>query len=383
MAERYLLHIIPDDKFSNMVHRDFENYGENNKYALLGRSKKLEYIKGWKPEFIKKNQLHNYIKKNGISTIIFHSLLDKYILLHLPRHIKVVWCGWGYDYYTYLLSDLYPSGMILPATKKIHNDSLIKRKITNTSLIELFSFVYRFIRRKFLGLIYNKQNLLSRIDFFIPVLEDEFALVKNKYPWLKWQYIPWSYGTLEDDYILSTPFDDEQTGILVGNSATPENNHIEAFHFIYENLNWQMRDIYCPLSYGDREYALKIKKYGEHLFGDRFKPLMTFLDKEIYNKIIASCEYVVMNHIRQQALGNIISAIALGKKIFLNESNPISTYLRKNHIKIFYIETQNSSNKNYSFTSSEMKYNKTRINDMWSREQIEFKTKEFVNRVNN
>jgi dTDP-N-acetylfucosamine:lipid II N-acetylfucosaminyltransferase len=66
--------------------------------------------------------------------------------------------------------------------------------------------------------------------------------------------------------------------------------------------------------------------------------LDTFLPLTEYNKIIRSCGIVIMNHHRQQAVGNILASILLGSKVYLSEKNTILQYLRGIGIFVFSIE---------------------------------------------
>ena len=270
------LHVVPDDKFSNMVYRDFERFGINNKYICFDDAADFKYIKGWLPDKIKKSDLNAYIKTNNIDIIIFHSLLDKFIITKLPQKLVVVWCGWGYDYYAYLLSKYYPHGMILEHTKSVLEDSKKKKKYAIATVLK---GGYRVARRQLLSIIYPPHKITTCIDYFVPVINSEFKLIREANPWFSCELLSWNYGTLEEDYSISVTENFRSDNILVGNSATPENNHVEAFEFIQSNIDWQCRKIYCPLSYGDNNYANKIKNIGFELFGENFIPVMTVLDK--------------------------------------------------------------------------------------------------------
>lgn len=364
MSDINTLHIIPDDKFSNMVYRDFERFGYNNKYVVLGELQDYKYIKGWSPVCIKKNCLSKYITDNNIDIVIFHSLLDKFIVTRLPKNIVIVWCGWGYDYYPYLMSNLYPQGMVLTKTKIIIGSI---SKIKKNSFFGIIRRGYRFGRRKLLSIIYPPQKILEHIDFFIPVISSEYEMIKKMHPWLSSKYASWKYGTIEDDYYVEIGKSDITDNILVGNSATPENNHIEAFDYIYNHTDWRKRKIYCPLSYGNEEYALKIKAYGQNLFGENFVPLMTFMDKSAYNRILASCEFLVFNHIRQQALGNVISGLAMKKTLILNEINPLCSWLKKSKIEVM---TLNIEPPLQPLPESILTRNKAIIDNIWSKQAI-------------
>lgn len=372
MASLKTLHVVPDDKFSNMVFRDFERFGKNNKYICFDQTEDFKYIKGWKPDQIRKRELNAFIHKHDISIVIFHSLLDKFIVTTLPRNLVVVWCGWGYDYYPYLLSTYYPQGMILQHTKSVFDASHKKKNIT---VMDFLSGSFRVARRAILNKIYSPQRITACIDYFVPVINTEYKLVCEANSWFTCKYLSWSYGTLEEDYATCNADAIHSSNILVGNSATPENNHIEAFEFIHSNVDWQSRKIYCPLSYGDLNYAESIKDAGMKLFGNNFIPLMTFLGKYEYNEILSSCDLLIFNHIRQQALGNIISGLAMEKVILLNKRNPLCRWLNENNISYLTLDQEINAE---TLSIIDKASNKKEILRVWSKSAIAEKTQKLV-----
>ncbi|MGP4883030.1 hypothetical protein ACTXQV_67810, partial [Klebsiella pneumoniae] len=66
------------------------------------------------------------------------------------------------------------------------------------------------------------------------------------------------------------------------------------------------------------------------IFGDKFLPVVDYMPIQQYVGILINCGFVIMNHVRQQALGNILIMLYLGAKVFLREENPVYTFL-KNH----------------------------------------------------
>ena len=104
--------------------------------------------------------------------------------------------------------------------------------------------------------------------------------------------------------------------ILLGNSATKTNQHKQMLDILAKFKN-ETISIICPLSYGDKEYAVKIKDYGLELFGDKFVPLMEYMSPVKYANILGKVDIAVFNHNRQQATGNIEILAYLGKKIFI------------------------------------------------------------------
>ncbi|QIZ66040.1 TDP-N-acetylfucosamine:lipid II N-acetylfucosaminyltransferase [Geobacillus subterraneus] len=132
--------------------------------------------------------------------------------------------------------------------------------------------------------------------------------------------------------------------IQIGNSADPSNNHIQILDLLKkfkdENIN-----IYAPLSYGNHDYAKEVVHYGKELFGNKFKPLLEFLNPEEYSKYLASIDIAIFNHERQQALGNIYALLYLGKKIYIRSDISTWDYLKEQlNLNLFDIKEINNQN---------------------------------------
>ncbi|MBL3554929.1 MULTISPECIES: TDP-N-acetylfucosamine:lipid II N-acetylfucosaminyltransferase [Marinobacter] len=104
--------------------------------------------------------------------------------------------------------------------------------------------------------------------------------------------------------------------ILLGNSADPGNNHIEAFERLLAYKGQNIK-IYAPLSYGDEDYANKVIAQGHAWFGDKFVPMTDFMPFEQYLEFLKSVDIAIFNHRRQQAMGNTITLLAMGKRVFM------------------------------------------------------------------
>ena len=126
--------------------------------------------------------------------------------------------------------------------------------------------------------------------------------------------------------------------IIVGNSATKENNHIEAFNLLEKFRNEEI-EIICPLSYGDMDYAEKVIKEGYKKFGDKFKPLKDYMDKNDYVSLLSNCDIGIFNNDRQQGLGNIYDLLRLGKKVYIKTDISTYSYLIQLGYKVFDIES--------------------------------------------
>ena len=78
--------------------------------------------------------------------------------------------------------------------------------------------------------------------------------------------------------------------ILVAHSAHPGNCHIESFHML-EHLKNEDIEIICPLSYGIPEYRDKVIAEGRRIFGEKFRPLTEFMQKEDYIQLVNYSAY--------------------------------------------------------------------------------------------
>jgi dTDP-N-acetylfucosamine:lipid II N-acetylfucosaminyltransferase len=171
------------------------------------------------------------------------------------------------------------------------------------------------------------KRAIRRTDFFSSPFPEDFDLLRA---YFKEDFHPTYtrvfYGSVERTYV---PGAERVYGrnILVGNSATATNNHLEVFA-ILAGMDLGHRKIVVPLSYGDDVYRDAILDRGRSMFGERFQPMTEFLPLEQYNNLIAQCSVVVMGHKRQQGTGNTATLLYKGAKVFLEEVNTVYQYLR-------------------------------------------------------
>lgn len=127
-------------------------------------------------------------------------------------------------------------------------------------------------------------------------------------------------------------------GILVGNSATATNRHFYVFEKLapYKDRNIV---IYCPLSYGDRAYAEAVADKGTAMFGEKFVPLFDFLPYEQYLDVLSDIDIAVFAHERQQAFGNIVALLGMGRKVFITRKSTLWNYFRGKGLRVFDVES--------------------------------------------
>lgn len=363
-----IIHIIRDEKFPDAAYSAFESaFPNQNEFVIFSNTSKLRFIKRITPIFYNQFYLYskNLIRKTcQADVVVFHGL-DRNalrILNALPSSTRTIWLGWGYDYY-----DLTK----LPLHKEKTQVAVEQTKATVKTQLKIL--VKKIIRPEI-----NKTDLVNKIDIFSPVLYEDFELVKAAIPNFLPRYASWNYGTLEDDLIRS--FEGKSitsNNILLGNSASYTNNHLDVLDSL-STIDLSERKVIIPLSYGDANYRNLIVSEGSRTLGKAFTPLIDFMPIDEYIAILQSCSIVVMNHLRQQALGNIVIALYLGAKVFLDEKNPVYQFFLKNNAYIYSIldlETQIDE----KLTSQQINVNRRILQEYWGRDVILQKTKDIVN----
>lgn len=364
---KIVIHIMVDEKFNDIAIRQFEEANPSvHEYWII--TKELTLTKSTLARKCTIDELLTQLPRSNVAGVIFHSLLTKHyrLLRHIPEQKCVIWLGWGYDYYS-LLRHENEDSRILPKTKLLQSSPFKRsaKQILKPVLHKLRLLKYR-----------CSISDLSRVDYFSPVLDIEHEMVLRHVP-LRAKYITWNYGTAEDDLSLPDMGTSTGTNILAGNSATATNNHVELFEAIRDRVDLTDRKVIVPLSYGDPYYRSKVMKQGERLLGEAFSPLTTFMPKEQYLETIRSCGFVMMNHLRQQALGNICMAMLMGAKVYLNKQNPLTGWLESRGA----IMGATDSLELEPLQEREKTINRQLVYSHWGREHQSKKTKQLLKTI--
>ena len=184
-----------------------------------------------------------------------------------------------------------------------------------------------------------KKQVIKKIGHFVTYIKGDYELVK------KWYGANGEYhecimypSNLFKEYNVDNIPQKDYIAIQIGNSATETNNHFEVFEKLkkYRNENIML---YVPLSYGDKEYAKKVIKKGYEIFGEKkFKPILEFMPFDKYLEFLAKIDIAIFNHNRQQGMGNIITLLGLGKKVYMRSDVTSWKMFEEKGIKIFDFE---------------------------------------------
>lgn len=334
MSPRRIVHLVVDDKFIDAAIREFEAVAPGcHDYLVLGSGTSWRHLRSTRVQPLQPAQWSARVRQPDVAAVVLHGLMPQHyaLLAEVPPEPTVVWLGWGYDYYG-LLADAFPQGLLLPATAALMSALQPRSPRPVDGMMRASELS---VARPYAKPSAAQRAALRRVDIFSPVLDDEVALVRRHQPWFTARHLPWNYLTLEDDLEVGPPnATPPGPNLLVGNSATATNNHLEAFELVRRCVDLAGRQVVVPLSYGDPAYAREIVKAGRRLFGDAFVPLLEFLPRERYIELLDSCGIVVMNHLRQQALGNVVIAGLRGARLFLNPANPMTRWLHRQGVPV-------------------------------------------------
>lgn len=268
------------------------------------------------------DELSLTINFNQFDIIVLHSLRQKDCLFLLKNQlsIPVIWFFWGGEFFN---DGKFYNTFLLKKT------SLIRRK-----LFFQLGFVkgVRQIIKEFMPWLIDltranscKLATLKKIDFVVTVVPGDYCLLKTKYS-LYSKHFHLNYGNplVESDLLNNV----NGRNILLGNSSSYTNNHFDAIDDL-ARIDLQDRKVIIPLSYGDNLLADYIADYALSKLGeDRVIILKEFMSFSDYNDLLLSCDVVIMNHMRQQAVGNMVQSLLNGSHLYLRSESTVYQYLK-------------------------------------------------------
>lgn len=326
-TDKKIIHIIPDGKFASSFYQLSEGNSPNTSfYIILNKSKPVQFEYEGKNIVILQRTKEVIVdvstKIKSSSTLVFHSFHKDLLPLLDLDVINKVWMIWGMELFMTKPLSSYVS-YLSDFNRFDKSLSLVRLRWLKTRLFNSFN------RRE--QLLYK--NIIKKFDYASTWLSTDFVLAQNINSRIK--HIPFCYYT-ETTHRISVKSSNniKINSVLLGNSADPSNNHFEALKFLDKHK--YTGEIICPLSYGGTAvYKKNLLQYGRRIFKNKFIPLTKFLSINEYTKMTSHCDLVWMNHIRQQAAGNIFIAIANNLPVVLNDMSPMRKPLEEVGVTIF------------------------------------------------
>lgn len=359
-----ILHIVKDDvKFFQKVYRSFEQDTRINVDCVLVVKKKTEAFKSIPPtNIIKvvegKQEVKELFKSNSYNYVYFYSLPYEiwWVIDLIPKKSKIIWWSWGYELYEPIrgMKPFLPIQLYHPKTSN-------KLRERSSILLRLIQKL-KILCRPYYNIKRNK--ILRRVDYFQPVIKEEYDLMSIRFPKLfraKEFYGRNSWG----DPLLIENKKVENIGksVLLGNSATYTNNHVDVWDTIIESIE-NNQEIIIPLNYGDMDYARELSGLLKH---ERISILNSFISREEYTSMLSRCGFFVLGAMRQQAVGNLLIAIEMGMSIFLYRDSILYKYLKKSGFSINAIEDVGTDSFKRNLSIIDIKNNINRLTEEMKR----------------
>jgi len=380
-----ILHIMTDANeniFMDFALDTFENVfpGQNTVWLIVNRSNaRSKCHRDLEFKFIETLRLSFLNKLTSFDLILIHGLdfLKYPMIAFAPKGVKFAWIGWGFDYYGFIYKNT--ESLVFTETQNLKNGLESNSRWNVYTPVKLIKHTVR----KALEFSLQKK-VLRRIGSFSPVLPEEYSLLSNSnliahLPPL----VPWNYGSLEENLVNNfIDYRVDGNNVLVGNSASFTNNHLEVFRILSDSRVKMAKNakVIVPLSYGDEAYGQKIIEKGVENFGNNFEPLLNFMPIDEYIEIIKQCGFVIMNFKRQQALGNILIMLYFGARVFFAAENPIYQMLKKEGVICNLLSDIQSQPDliTKALSEEEVQINIRFLKRHWSKEAINNKTQNLV-----
>jgi dTDP-N-acetylfucosamine:lipid II N-acetylfucosaminyltransferase len=367
-----ILHILNKDKFHQLIIRQFGDHPDS-RFLLLGE---FDYTNDSVISCNRYN-MKGIIRNLDFNVIVFHSFSDQtsrvLSIIKNRVNIKRVWLPWGFDIYHH------------PKIRDNQFQFLSKyhyhRLITSTFSFKTFiSKVFDKIFYDVKGDIYkNIDSNIDSFDIIATIIPQDFITLKkcfgNK---LNARRFTLGYGDLNDLVFKDVKINGND--ILLGNSGTIQNNHLEVIE-VLNKINLTDSKVIIPMNYGYKKYIDFMKKYLNSHANFQYTLLDSFLPLKEYQELIKSCGIVIFNHNRQQAVGNIIPTLYLGAKLFISKDGVIGEFLESLKVKFFYLEELNYPEAFIPLKDSYIKHNKAVIESYYSPNIVKDRTNKFYSYV--
>jgi hypothetical protein len=333
------LHLTHDDKFIDAFIKRTQTLGfRDHEFYIYSNNTKnpLQFVKSSNIKRIGLGDLNNGgIDITKYETVYIHYFADELIdfVEKFGAKTKFIWIFWGADAFDMQCFNKY---FLAPKTQKLLNNILTNKDSTIIRLLSHYKAKYICTKKQ-----KQKIKASKKFDCIAHFLPEDIELINKEFRH-KFHHIYFTYGNL-DDFITNSESNERKKDILVGNSANPSNNHLDAFTYINENLIYADCKIILPLSYsGSKEYIESVIKSGVTKYKDKFYPLIKFMNKSQYNTTISNVSIAVMPHLRSQAFGNIINLLWHGVKLYFYKDSNLYKFLISKGFTLYALKNKNS-----------------------------------------
>lgn len=346
-------HIIPQDKFFNAYVEDIYKIGEEANSIIFVRGNADEYkvFQTTRPvEYLGYDERHilERLKMIKAEDKLFVSWYDTFIadiIIKSAIKCKVYAYLMGGDFYNdppeYHDFWLYDRKTRYYIRRNQRQHGVLAYPLR--SMYKLPFYLYdsykhsKLIKERYR----HKMDTLHRLDYIVTPSYNaaEIDFIKKLYPKCHAQH---AFGGFDQNVDITKGIEYEYIDkkgkpltILLGNSGDPTNNHVDALKFLKSGRLADSK-VFCPLSYGNNAYIDFVEKNFSTKIGSRFVALKSFMERGEYVRFLSNIDIFVFNHNRQQAFGNIITALSLGKPVFMKKQSIVFSVLMDIGIRHIY-----------------------------------------------
>ena len=363
-----ILHILTDDKFADYAIRQFSAPEMESEFICLNTAGRMNLV-----ELRNKVQVMSphseefaaFLDENlsKYSAIILHGMhwgmWQKMILQKVPANVKVAWMFWGGEIYgRHDIGErfLAPITSVVCRIRSLHKSVEGKKKEDYTWELPI--------------------ELYQRIDVCLTDEKEEYEYAK-RFLGNKMTYMWYNYYTLEE--MMGALYEERCCGnnIIIGNSATDSCNYWDVLLRL-KRLRIGDRKIVLPLSYGAQWISKTVSKFSRILYPKNTMPLLDFMPRDEYNKVLLGCNTMIMGHYHPQAQGNIITGLWLGMRVYLSEKSMTYHYFKRICCVVYSLE---SELKKYGYAPMEEKdveQNRAVLKQWYSKEEMHKRNLEIV-----
>ncbi|MCK4662714.1 MAG: hypothetical protein KAT68_07610 [Bacteroidales bacterium] len=355
-----VIHIHTDYKFINNSNFFNGKYFEN-RIVIIERDKPYSGPFRENATFLKntKHDIDQIIKIcKDADLVVFYELelIKEKIALRLPKYVKIAWRFFGYE--------LYGKQRDIVLSKKTKQALRINY---SKNPFKIFKVFFRKIKTYFSLFIFSgSPNILFyraslRVNFFLALSFEEYNYLSSYYKLPVFIKLPFKNKIYNENVLhtnLTLKRKEKFPIIIVGNSRSEYNNHLDIIDLIDKNRNKEKYNFTLLLNYGSEKKYTSIvrqniirKKY--------FKTIEDFMSIEDFKLLYKKTSALVINSYRQMAGANVLEGFQNGVKIYLNEKNVMLQWFKNEGFYIFTIEDfeDDLKNDNIFLTQEEAQYN--------------------------
>lgn len=135
--------------------------------------------------------------------------------------------------------------------------------------------------------------------------------------------LPWHFEVTREQ--AAAPRAKDPRLVLVGHKAEPEDHTLEALDLLARYADDDL-EVIAPLSYGDDAYRDRVLARGREIFGDKFRPLLSWMDPVEYRTMLQDVTDFVIDVDRQAGTFNVNLMLRLGCKVYLRRNTTLWDY---------------------------------------------------------